>query len=62
MRNWREQLQAVTGPGLLAGITLGDWLSLLRANGFRVHPLFFPRAALIGWCRRLIRWNTSWSW
>ena len=49
MRNWREQLQAVIGPGLLAGITFGDWLSLLRANGFRVHPLFFPRAALIGW-------------
>src|SRR5688572_28796563 len=62
MHNWREQLQAVIGPGLLAGITFGDWLCLLRANGFRVHPLFVPRAALITWyavLNSLARWHES---
>ena len=30
----------------LQGATLGVWLQALRDNGFRVHPLLWPRAAL----------------
>ena len=34
----------------LAGLTFGDWLSLLWENGFRVSPRFLPRAAFITLC------------
>jgi hypothetical protein len=44
---WRERLLLWTGPGLLAGITAGDWLALLRENGFAVDPPYWWRAAVI---------------
>jgi hypothetical protein len=44
-----ERFNAVFGPGVLAGITLGDWLRLLRDNGFRVSPGCLPRAGTITW-------------
>src|SRR4051812_20008158 len=44
---WRERLGTINGPGVLAGIRLGDWLRLLLANGFRVHPTCIPRALSI---------------
>ncbi len=31
----------------LEGMTAGEWLAVLRREGFRVHPLFWPRAAFI---------------
>lgn len=44
---------------MLAGITLGDWLSLLRANRFRVSPRYLPRAGTITWTsvtNSIVRW------
>lgn len=41
----RMALQMV-GPVHLAGLTLGDWLALLRRNQWRVDPPFWPRALL----------------
>jgi omega-hydroxy-beta-dihydromenaquinone-9 sulfotransferase len=35
------------GNNYLAGITTGDWLKLLRANGFAVDPAYWHRAAFI---------------
>jgi omega-hydroxy-beta-dihydromenaquinone-9 sulfotransferase len=44
---WRERLLLWTGPGLFAGITTGDWLALLRENGFAVDLPYLWRAAVI---------------
>jgi hypothetical protein len=35
---WRERFTLVCGPGLLTGVTFGDWLRVYRENGFRVSP------------------------
>jgi hypothetical protein len=42
---WRESLIRSIGPGLAVGITFGDWVRLLAANGFRVRPNRWPKAA-----------------
>jgi hypothetical protein len=42
--DWREAFLSRFGPGLLTGITLGDWANLLRENRFAVDPACFPRA------------------
>jgi hypothetical protein len=42
---WREELNRATGPGVTLGITTGDWLKLLAANGFQVPPRYWPRTA-----------------
>ena len=42
---WRERFTLVCGPGLLAGVTFGDWLHLYRENGFSVSPLRVLNAA-----------------
>src|SRR5688572_17426789 len=47
MRDWRERMTVLFGPGLLGGITLGDWLALLRDNRFRIPPRYWTRAAFI---------------
>jgi hypothetical protein len=39
-----ERINSLCGPGVLAGIALGDWLKLLLQNHFRVHPKYLPRA------------------
>lgn len=44
---WREALLSRFGPGLLSGVTLGDWVHLLRANRFSVAPSRWPRALAI---------------
>jgi hypothetical protein len=44
---WREQLATHIGPGLLAGITFGDWLRLLAANHFAITPGCSLKAAFI---------------
>jgi len=49
MPTWRERMNRMVGPGVLGGITAGDWLALLRANGFRVSPACLPRAVAITW-------------
>ena len=45
--SWRKRLILWTGPGLLGGITFGDWLALLRDNHFAVDPAYWWRAAVI---------------
>ncbi|MBS0263551.1 MAG: sulfotransferase [Planctomycetes bacterium] len=42
---WREAVNQATGPGINLGITTGEWLKLLAANGFRIPPRFWPRTA-----------------
>jgi omega-hydroxy-beta-dihydromenaquinone-9 sulfotransferase len=42
---WREWLIRTIGPGLVVGMKFGDWMRLLRANGFRVRPRRWPKAA-----------------
>jgi len=44
---WREALLTHLGPGILAGITLGDWLALLWQQRFAVAPSCLPRAFAI---------------
>ena len=50
MSDWRTRFALLCGPSVFAGITPGDWLALLRENSFRVHPRYWPRAAMISWC------------
>jgi hypothetical protein len=45
--SWQETLNTVVGTGLFAGVRFGDWIRLLRANRFAVHPRFIPRALAI---------------
>jgi hypothetical protein len=45
--SWREQFLTTCGPGLFAGITLGDWLTLLRENRFKVSTRHALRALSI---------------
>ena len=35
------------GPAMMAGVTLGDWVRVLRENGFAIDPRCWPRAAAI---------------
>jgi len=42
---WREKLNRATGPGVTLGITTGDWLKLLAANGFEIPPRYWGRTA-----------------
>ena len=44
---WRETFVTKLGPGAFGGITLGNWLCLLRENRFRIDPRYWPRAANI---------------
>jgi hypothetical protein len=44
---WRIALLPGIGPGLLAGVTLGDWLRLLVENRCAIAPSRIPRAMSI---------------
>jgi hypothetical protein len=44
---WRDTLLRYFGPGLLGGITAGDWVKLLRDNHFAVAPSGILRALAI---------------
>src|SRR5262245_46090095 len=46
---WREWVLNAFGPGLLPGVTFGDWVQLLRDNRYRIAPSCWPRAAWITW-------------
>jgi hypothetical protein len=63
MSSWRERLSTLFGPGILPGISFGDWFKLLRDNRFRIHPYYLPRAASIS-CGAIInssvRWYEDW--
>jgi len=45
--SWRKRMFLWTGPGLHRGVTLRDWLALLRENHFAVDPSCWWRAAVI---------------
>jgi omega-hydroxy-beta-dihydromenaquinone-9 sulfotransferase len=47
MLSWRERFLIRCGPGVLAGITLGDWLKLLGDNRFSVDSPYLLRAASV---------------
>jgi hypothetical protein len=44
---WKRSLLPWFGPGILGGITLGDWWRLLRDNRFAISPRYLPRALTI---------------
>jgi omega-hydroxy-beta-dihydromenaquinone-9 sulfotransferase len=56
---WRETLLKYFGPGLLGGVTFGDWLAMLGQNRFRVAPTCIPRALGITWQSMS---NSFWRW
>lgn len=65
MSTWRERFLIGYGPGVLAGVTLGDWLKLLRENRFSVDPPYLPRAILISLSaviNSLFRWHEEWRY
>jgi hypothetical protein len=43
----REAFFRNVGANMLSGMTLGNWLRVLRDNGFSIDTRFWPRAALI---------------
>jgi hypothetical protein len=47
--SWRERFLIACGPGVLAGVTAGDWLRLLRENRFAIDSPYLLRAASITW-------------
>jgi hypothetical protein len=57
--SWRERFLIACGPGVLAGVTTGDWLRLLRDNQFSIDSPYLLRAAAISWCaltNSVFRW------
>jgi omega-hydroxy-beta-dihydromenaquinone-9 sulfotransferase len=44
---WRERVLQTIGPGLLAGVTFGNWVRLLRENRFVIDPPYWLRAQAI---------------
>jgi hypothetical protein len=59
MSTWRERFLILCGPGVLAGITLGDWLTLLCENRFSVDPPYLARAAAISFAAVM---NSAFRW
>lgn len=45
--SWRTTFAANFGPGILCGLTFGDWMKLLIENRWDVDSVYLPRAALI---------------
>jgi hypothetical protein len=44
---WKRSILPWVGPGILAGITWGDWCRLLADNRFSISPRYIPRALSI---------------
>lgn len=44
MFDWRRTFFHTVAPGMLGGMSIGDWLWILADNGFRVSPSCWPRA------------------
>src|SRR5690242_17212980 len=45
--SWRESFLRYCGPGLLGGITLADWIKLLRQEHFDIDTVRLPRVISI---------------
>src|SRR5262245_15448156 len=59
MQSWRERFLIRLGPGVLAGIPLGDWLRLLSANHFSVDAAYLPRAVFVSFAAAV---NSVFRW
>src|SRR5439155_13687857 len=62
---WRDTFLRYFGPGLLGGITAGDWWRLLRDNHFAIAPSCLPRAMAISLqClpNSVFRWYEHWRY
>jgi hypothetical protein len=57
--SWRERFLIRCGPGVLAGITIGDWLRLLNENRFAVDFAYLPRAVSVTFAAF---WNSLFRW
>jgi hypothetical protein len=58
--SWREQFLIACGPGVLAGVTLGDWLKLLEENRFSVDSAYLLRAVSVSFAavtNSVFRWH-----
>jgi hypothetical protein len=58
----RKRFLGPSLPGVMGGVTFGDWLRLLWDNGFRVPPRYWPKAALttlLSLPNSLLRWLES---
>jgi hypothetical protein len=69
MLSWRERFLIACGPGVLSGITLADWLRVLRDNRFSVQFPYFLRAVAISFAsvgnsvfRQYEQWRYSRRW
>ena len=61
----RDILLRHFGPGLLGGITVGDWVKLLRDNHYAVAPSCLPRAIAItlhGLQNSIVRCYENWRY
>ncbi len=45
--SWQSKFLQAIGPGLIPGITAGNWCSILKAAKFQVSPKYLPRAGFI---------------
>lgn len=60
---WRDAFLRYFGPGLLGGISAGDWVKLLRDNRFAVAPSCLNRAVAItlhSLQNSVFRWYEQW--
>ena len=65
MPNILERINSLWGPGVLAGISFGDWLRLLAQNRWQVYPRYLPRALNItamSLGNSLVRACEQWRW
>jgi hypothetical protein len=59
---WGKRLLTRIDPGLLVGVSLGDWTGVLWDNGFRIRPPYWPKVAyttLLSLLNTPLRWLES---
>lgn len=56
---WRDRLLRHFGPGVLGGLTLGDWIRLLRDNRFALSSRYLVRVLAI---THQSTWNSVMGW
>ena len=56
---WRDRFLRHFGPGVLGGLTLGDWLRLLRDNRFALSSRYAVRVLAV---THQSAWNSVMGW